>query len=192
MNKNTRTISAFTLIELLMVIAIIGILAGILIPAVGAVRKQANVAASKAQLSHYVNAIGLFKSEYKFYPAFGETATGDSFEVPLATMSSVFIETLSGRDTSGNPLLPAKAKSTGNRKKVSFHSFSDSEFLLKDDDTIDQNQLADRFNNTNMIIVIDGDGDDFVKPSGASKMRRPVTAYVVADDEGEEEYTLWD
>ena len=64
MNKK----SAFTLIELLMVIAIIGILAGILIPTVGAVRKQANIAASKSQLSNYVNAIGMFKSEYKFYP----------------------------------------------------------------------------------------------------------------------------
>ena len=67
MNKNKK-ISAFTLIELLMVIAIIGILAGILIPTVGAVRTQANLAASRAQLSNYVNAIQMFKGEYGFLP----------------------------------------------------------------------------------------------------------------------------
>ena len=66
MNKIQRNSSAFTLIELLMVIAIIGILAGILIPTVGSVKKQANIAASKSQLSNYVNAIGMFKSEYKY------------------------------------------------------------------------------------------------------------------------------
>lgn len=68
MRNNIKKISGFTLIELLMVIAIIGILAGILIPTVGAVRKQANIAASKAQLSSYVNAIQLFKGEYNYYP----------------------------------------------------------------------------------------------------------------------------
>ena len=51
-----------------MVIAIIGILAGILIPTIGAVRQQANIAASKAQLSAYVNAIQMFKGEYGYLP----------------------------------------------------------------------------------------------------------------------------
>ena len=66
--KKNKKISGFTLIELLMVIAIIGILAGILIPTVGAVRTQANLAASKAQLSNYVTAITMFKGEYGYYP----------------------------------------------------------------------------------------------------------------------------
>ena len=67
MKRNKQTFG-FTLIELLMVIAIIGILAGILIPSVGAVRKQANIAASKSQLSSYVNAIQMFKGEYGYLP----------------------------------------------------------------------------------------------------------------------------
>jgi prepilin-type N-terminal cleavage/methylation domain-containing protein len=187
--------SAFTLIELLMVIAIIGILAGILIPAVGAVRKQANVAASKSQLSNYVNAIGLFKSEYNFYPDFGASVTGDSYAVDLASKSPGFIETLSGRDANGVSLTPAKAKSTGNRRRIAFHSFSESEFFFDASDKIDADQLADRFNNTNIVIEIDADGDGFVKPTGSSdKIRTPVTAYVGADsvDDTNPTYTLWD
>lgn len=186
MKQNIHKTRAFTLIELLMVIAIIGILAGILIPTVGAVRKQANVAASKAQLSNYVTAIQMFKGEYGYYPF----VTGASDQtVDLGTDSSNFIETLSGR----NPTTGASSAGTGNRRRISFHSFSESEFLLDDSDVTDQTQIADRFNNTAIYIEIDGDGDGFVKPVGASKqIKTSVTAYVLADDEGEEAYELWD
>ena len=196
MNKIQRNTSAFTLIELLMVIAIIGILAGILIPTVGAVKKQANIAASKSQLSNYVNAIGMFKSEYKYYPDFGVTVSGDSYTVSLSSTgkSTTFIETLSGRKTNGNTLSSADARSTGNRRKISFHSFSESEFWLNDSDVVATNQLADRFNNKNINIEIDADGDGFVKPTGSSNsIRTPVTAYVEADEDlGAPDYTLWD
>jgi prepilin-type N-terminal cleavage/methylation domain-containing protein len=191
MNKK----SAFTLIELLMVIAIIGILAGILIPTVGAVRKQANIAASKAQLSNYVNAIGMFKSEYKFYPDFGGSDSGDSYTVSLNSTgsSTAFIKTMSARDTDGSPISASDGKSLGNRRKIAFHSFSESEFWMNDSDVVSTNQLADRFNNININIEIDGDGDGFVKPTGATQLRTPVTAYVEADDElGAPDYALWD
>jgi prepilin-type N-terminal cleavage/methylation domain-containing protein len=185
MNKTLRKTSAFTLIELLMVIAIIGILAGILIPTVGSVRKQANIAASKAQLSNYVNAIGLFKSEYKYYPFV--TGTVDETE-DLGLTSDTFMETLSGRDSSGDP-----TSTGGNRRMIGFHSFSESEFQRDDSDLVVLDQLADRFNNVNIKILIDGDGDGFITPTGASALRMPVTAYVEADAVlGAPDYTLWD
>jgi len=195
MNRITRNTSAFTLIELLMVIAIIGILAGILIPTVGAVKKQANIAASKSQLSNYVNAISMFKSEYKFYPDFGASAAGDSYTVSLNSpaTSTAFIKTLSARTTTGAPISATDAKSLGNRRKIAFHSFSESEFYLDDSDVVSTDQLADRFNNININIEIDGDGDGFVKPTGADKIRTPITAYVEIDEDlGAPDYTLWD
>ena len=66
MKKQTN--KGFTLVELLMVIAIIGLLASILIPTVGTVRENATIAAGKSQLSQYVNAVLQFKNEYGYYP----------------------------------------------------------------------------------------------------------------------------
>jgi len=186
---------AFTLIELLMVIAIIGILAGILIPTVVTVQRQAKVAASRAQLSNYINAIGMFKSEYKFYPDFGALSdtSRDSYTVALADSSTQFIQTLSGKDTDGDVLSSSLAKSTGNRRKIGFYNFSESEFWLNNSGNVSGDQLADRFNNVNMNIEIDGDGDGFVNPFGSDKIRTSITAYVEADDDiGAPEYNLWD
>ena len=183
--KNNKKNSGFTLIELLMVIAIIGILAGILIPTVGAVRTQANLAASKAQLSNYVPAITMFKGEYGYYP-FPKAQTNNGANIN--SLSVDFIETLSGRNDSGNTI-----STGGNRRRISFHSFSESEFLLKDDDTLDYGTIADRFNNSRIFIVIDGDGDGNVSVPGNSKLKSSVTAYVVKDtDTDAPGYSLYD
>ena len=194
MNKIQRNTSAFTLIELLMVIAIIGILAGILIPTVGAVKKQANIAASKSQLSNYVTAIQLFKGEYSYYPF---VTGGSDRTVDLSSESTLFIETLSGRNaTTGKP-----KPEGGNRRQIGFHSFSESEFLLNNDDSISRTQLADRFNNTTIKVSIDGDGTGFITPdvSGqqpakpSNPIRTNVTAWVEANGSlGSPGYALWD
>lgn len=191
-NKNKQ---AFTLIELLMVIAIIGILAGILIPTVGAVRKQANVAASKSQLSNYVTAIQMFKGEYGFLPFVDSAATdSETFALNTTGQSTEFIQTLSGREPNGSIIDTATARTTGNRKKIGFHSFSESEFYINDSDVVANNQIADRFNNTEIFIELDADGDGFVDPDPASQtIRTSVTAYVEADNEiGAPAYSLWD
>jgi type II secretory pathway pseudopilin PulG len=178
-----------------MVIAIISILAGILIPTVGAVRKQANVAASKAQLSNYVTAIQLFKGDYGFLP-FVDSATTNSetFSLNSTGQSKEFIQTLSGREPDGSAIDTATARTTGNRKKIGFHSFSESEFFINDADVVSTNQIADRFNNIEIFIELDADGDGFVDPDPTSQpIRTSVTAYVEADEDlGAPAYTLWD
>ena len=195
--KNKRT-HAFTLIELLMVVAIIGILAGILIPTVGSVRKQANVAASKAQLSNYVTAIQMFKGDYGYYPFVSGTGDSDDFTLDSVGTSTEFIQTLSGRNPDGSVISSSVGKSTGNRRKVAYHSFSESEFFISDTDVVSTDQISDRFNNVNISIEIDTDGDGFVRPSPTNNaptnpIRTPITAYVDADEStGAPSYTLWD
>lgn len=174
MNKKLK--KGFTLIELLMVIAIIGILAGILIPTVGSVKKQANIAASKSQLSNYINAMSLFKGEYGYMPTFGASGGGNAvtFTLDNPTRCETFIETLSGRDlTTGDPV-----QEGGNRRSIAFHSFSESEFLEG------TNQIADRFGNININIVIDTSGRGQLtglpkSGGGTTDVRAEATAYVV-------------
>lgn len=196
MKNNNR--NAFTLIELLMVIAIIGILAGILIPTVGAVRKQANVAASKSQITSYLTAIQMFKGDYGYYPLVTGTGESEKFELNSPANCTELIKTLTGRDTDGGVLSNEDAKDTGNRRKASYLSLSDSDFLLDDADDVDRTQLADRFNNIEITIEIDTDGNGFVSPSPTENppgepIRTPLTAYVDADEDiGAPSYNLWD
>lgn len=189
----------FTLIELLMVIAIIGILAGILIPTVGAVRKQANIAASKSQLSNYATAIQMFKGEYNYYPF---VTGGTDFEQSIPDIGTeTFITTLSGRDSEGRrPSSTTDAELGGNRRMMSFYSFSESEFFVDSTSAV----LVDQFDNSNIVIVIDGDGDGQVTPAPTDPsidpegpIRTDVTAYTDADtdtdgnDDGDPTYSLY-
>ena len=64
--------SAFTLVELMVVILIIGILVGILIPVVGSVRRKAQAAATLAQINAIRGAIEAYQGTYNAYPGPGK------------------------------------------------------------------------------------------------------------------------
>jgi prepilin-type N-terminal cleavage/methylation domain-containing protein len=60
---------AFTLVELLTVVAIITMLIGILVPAVNAARKQAAKAAAKAQIHGLSQGVEMFRTDFGYYPS---------------------------------------------------------------------------------------------------------------------------
>jgi len=66
----TSPVGGFTLIEVLVVIALIGIFAAILITAASGVRDSASRARGKVQFAQWAAAIEAFRGEYGHYPQF--------------------------------------------------------------------------------------------------------------------------
>jgi prepilin-type N-terminal cleavage/methylation domain-containing protein len=67
--------SAFTLVELLTVIAIIAILMGLLFPALTIVKDQANKVSAKTNVVNTVAAVKQYYTEYGKYPLTGQTTS---------------------------------------------------------------------------------------------------------------------
>ncbi len=63
----------FTLVELLTVIAIIGVLAAALFPAIGGIRKRARQASAQTAFTQWAGGITRYKQVYGFYPNVGQT-----------------------------------------------------------------------------------------------------------------------
>jgi len=69
MQQATRTTRAFTLIELLLVIAILGILAQVVIAALGPAKDLARYNRAKLEMRQMENALHLYFDKYGTYPA---------------------------------------------------------------------------------------------------------------------------
>ncbi len=112
MNKsqNRKTKRKFTLIELLVVISIIALLVALLLPAIGAVRRQAKNVQAKSLANAIVIAIKQYETTYGLLPvasgdvtsASNEKLTG-SYENLIALLSKIDYPGVSGSADTGNP-----------------------------------------------------------------------------------------
>ena len=154
-------IKAFTLIELLTVIAIIGILAAIIIPSAAGVRVSANKAKTKATFSQWSLAMDLFKGDYGYYPAIGST-TPAGVSTKLVVFPS-FFAAMTGKDYLGAAITPL----FGNTRKLSFYSPASA-----DVDT--SGNLVDAFGNTEFAVFTDTNGDGIINAALDSLSFQPV------------------
>lgn len=177
----SRSRSGFTLVELLTVIAVIGILAAILIPTTSSARTAARKAKTRGQFAQWGAAIEAFRQEYGYYPTFetsgaglnkvnGNTAGGTNL-----TAVHRFYETLVGtrRDgsalpntTTGTPL-PPQAQNT---RRIQFITFTESDMVPVN--TTDATLLAkrglirDAFDGTDIAVLVDRNLDGSIKFGG--------------------------
>lgn len=177
-----RSTAAFTLIELLTVMAIIAILASILIPTTSGARVAADKARTRAQFSQWGAAFESFRQEYGQYPQLYTAAAQKLVNQNASTTLSgthLFHDTLAGvrRDTqaltgatTGTPT-PAIGQ---NLRRIRFINFTDSDFVLQADvnagrATASQlNFIRDAFYNTSIAVITDTNLDGVINGRDSS------------------------
>ncbi len=149
---------AFTLVELLIVVAIIGILAGMLMPALSLVKNNVAKGQTETFLNALSNGLEIYNKEYGYFPNF--LTQRDRINLANASYSEDLVKTLTGRTPEGDKLTNADKKDF-NRNSIEFLSFSDKNLVQRNGST--KWNLVDSFGNPNIYISVDSDRNGKIK-----------------------------
>lgn len=169
----------FTLLELLAVMAIIGILSALIFPGVRAARVSAKKARTKVQFNQWSAAIEAFRGEYGYYPAFHPTGLVNGGATPTPAGDHPFHDLLAGRKRDGSALAATGAAAMQNRKLVRFHTFSEADFSGATSPA--PNLLCDAFENTEIAVLVDKDLDGVIRLGSDYAALPPVNGLTPAE-----------
>ena len=157
--------AAFTLIELITAIAIIGILAAILIPSVSSAKASAGRAKTRVQFNQWAAAVAAFRGEYGYYPLFD---TSNLVNGGADAVNHPFHDVLAGRKRDGSALVAGSSSATQNKKLIPFMVFSESDFT--DTGSATPGLLEEAFGETDIAVLVDRNLDGVINSSdyGAS------------------------
>lgn len=148
----------FTLVELLAVLAILGILAAVLVPVVGRAQESARRAQVRAQFAQWAVAVEAFRAEYGYYPSFATTPTAPP---PIACrvneVPGLFFQTLTGRREDGGAPDLSRALAA-NPRRLPLITFSADEVGVGGTHPA----LRDAFGNSDIVVLADHDGDGVI------------------------------
>ncbi|MFZ9979237.1 MAG: type II secretion system protein [Opitutales bacterium] len=169
---NSRRRPGFTLIELLTAIAIIGVLAAALFPAIGGIRKRARQSSAQTAFSQWASALARYKQTYGFYPNIGGTYVTNAdtlHQLENLDVNRKFVRALSGRQPTGTALSVADRRAL-NRNAEEFVAFGRDDFENPTNFN-DDSRLVDRFGNQRIRVIFDTDNNTSIRninpPGGA-------------------------
>lgn len=172
-----RPCCAFTIIELLAVIAIIGVLATILIPTLSSARTATSKARTRTQFSQWAAAFEAFRQEYGAYPQLypsGAQHLVNQGATTTATAEHLFFDTLTGhrRDPTGSWNTPTNRTppmpQAQNPRRIQFVAFTDDDLVTSADvsngynTNAQLNFIRDGFHNTSIAVITDANLDGVI------------------------------
>jgi prepilin-type N-terminal cleavage/methylation domain-containing protein len=172
-----RRRSGFTLVELLTVIAIIGVLAAALFPAIGGIRKRARQASAQTAFTQWAGGITRYKQVYGFYPNINppyRTTVDTVHTLEQQAVNQRFVMAISGRMPTGTALAPENRKAL-NKNAEEFCQFREEDF---DDlaNHAERSMLVDGFGNSKIRVVVDTDNNTIIRNIRTSDLPEEISA----------------
>jgi type II secretory pathway pseudopilin PulG len=156
-SKRRSSVAAFTVIELLAVLWIVGVLLAILIPSVSSARFAARKAETRVRFNQWAAAVASFRSEYGYYPVFhGSNRVNGAAD----TVDHLFFDVLAARKRDGSALTATDAAAVQNPRLIVLHTFAETELCPSDSST--PNLLCDAFGSTDIAVLVDRNLDGVI------------------------------